>query len=289
MTRGRPRPWGEPTRGTTAPNRLRRVDRYLIARLAPLLRRTEARLVVDVGYGATAVTTVELFDRLRTGLGPQLRVTGVELDPARVAAGRQLAARRTAGAPPDGSLQFVHGGFELPVGEAPLAVRALNVLRQYDEDRVTAAWRGLVDRLDPEGILVEGTCDETGRRGAWVTVYAADPRGPGGQVVPRTLTLAAQLRTLSRPGELAERLPKALIHHNVPGESVHDLLARLDHAWDASAPQRSFGQRQRWLATITAVRAQGISVLDGPGRWRLGELTVPWSVVAPASRPSQPG
>jgi hypothetical protein len=24
-------------------------------------------------------------------------------------------------------------------------------------------------------------------------------------------------------------------------------------------------------------------VLDGPARWRLGEVTVPWSVVAPAA------
>ena len=89
--------------------------------------------------------------------------------------------------------------------------------------------------------------------------------------------LAAHLPTLPRPSELAERLPKALITVNVPGQPVHALLTALDDAWDRSAPQAVFGPRARWVAACAA--------LDWPGadvrRSRLGELTVPWETVRP--------
>jgi hypothetical protein len=91
---------------------------------------------------------------------------------------------------------------------------------------------------------------------------------------PVSLSLSWRLRGLDRPSDIAERLPKSLIHHNVPGRPVYDLLAALGHAWDASATP--FGPRQRWLAAVTRMREAGWSVVDGPARWRLGELTVPW-------------
>lgn len=53
------------------------------------------------------------------------------------------------------------------------------------------------------------------------------------------LEIAPERVTAAQP--YAERLPKVLIHRNVPGEPV----------------------------------------LDGPSRWRLGELTLDWSAVAP--------
>ena len=40
--------------------------------------------------------------------------------------------------------------------------------------------------------------------------------------------------------------------------------------------------RQRWLAAVAGLKAAGWPVLDGPARWRLGELTVAWDAVAPA-------
>lgn len=253
---GRARALGVATRGTTAPNRLRRVDRWLTGTRAALLRAAADPLVVDLGFGAGPVTTVELYARLRA-VRPDVRVVGLEIDPARVAAARHAAA--------DG-LSFMQGGFEL-AGLRPVLVRALNVLRQYDESAAGAAWQTLLAGLAPGGVLVEGTCDEVGRRACWVTLDA------GG---PRTLTLAAHLATLDRPSSLAERLPKALIHHNVAGSRVHTLLAELDQAWNRAAPLASYGPRQRWVAACEA--------LPGPrdaGRARLGELTVPWSVVEP--------
>lgn len=72
---------------------------------------------------------------------------------------------------------------------------------------------------DPDGLLVDGTCDEIGRRAAWVAV---DRHGPV------SLSLSLRLRGLERTSDVAERLPKALIHRNVAGERIYDYLGDLD-------------------------------------------------------------
>ncbi|PZM97073.1 MAG: SAM-dependent methyltransferase [Actinobacteria bacterium] len=258
-------PRGVVTRGTTNPNRLRRVDNWIIATYGDMLAEAADPLVVDLGYGATPVTTIELRARLAHAVRPDVRVVGLEIDPARVAAAAPAAD------PP--GLTFARGGFEL-AGLRPVMVRAFNVLRQYDEADVPEAWSLMTAALAPGGVLIEGTCDELGRIATWVALDATGPR---------TLTLAARLATLPEPAILAERLPKALIHRNVPGERVHALIHALDEAWRAAAPYRIFGPRQRWVHAVAQLRAAGWPVLDRPRRWRLGELTVPWSVVAPAT------
>jgi hypothetical protein len=262
------RPVGVVTRGTTAPNRLRRVDRWLAGPQAWRLGTVppgRPPLVVDLGYGASAVTTRELAQRLRA-VRPDVEVVGLEIDPARVAQAQPLAGP---------GLSFRHGGFELgaPGGERPVVVRALNVLRQYPEDEVPAAWERVRSALAPSGLLVDGTCDEVGRRAAWVAVTREEG--------PVSLTLSLRLADLDRPGGVAERLPKVLIARNVRGEGVHDFLAALDEAWARQAALAPFGVRQRWLATVAAVAAAGWPVLDGPRRWRLGEVGVAWEAVRP--------
>jgi len=255
------------TRGTTNPNRLRRCDRWIAGPQAWRLRRSPTSpVVVDLGYGASPTTAVELHDRLRR-VRPDVRVVGIEIDPARVAAGKPLER--------DG-LSFRLGGFEIPLeaGARPMVVLAFNVLRQYAEDEVPAAWALVQERLAPDGLLVDGTCDEIGRRAAWVAV---DARGPV------SLTISLRMGGLERPSDVAERLPKALIHRNVPGEPIHAFLADLDRAWARHAPQSSWGARQRFLAAVSEVRERW-PLLDGPSRWRLGELTVDWSAVAPHQR-----
>ncbi|WP_433466686.1 class I SAM-dependent methyltransferase [Spirillospora sp. CA-128828] len=278
------KPRGEVTRGTTAPNRLRRIDRWIAATQTRALRSAARPLAVDLGYGASPVTTVELYDRLRS-VSPRLDVVGIEIEPERVAAGLAVLAAlkdRSREASPgrrfDG-LSFRRGGFELPVPRPPVLVRALNVLRQYDEQAAWRAWDDLRERLAPSGVLVEGTCDEIGRRAVWVTLTKDGPQ---------TITFAAHLRTLERPSALAERLPKTLIHRNVPGEPVHELLTAFDRCWAAAAPHSAFGPRARWVEAV-AMLAQTHPVLARPpyggrNRWRLGEVTLPWSAVAPYSR-----
>jgi len=47
------RPVGSITRGTTKPNRLRRIDRWLTSVEGRRLRHAKDPLVVDLGYGAS--------------------------------------------------------------------------------------------------------------------------------------------------------------------------------------------------------------------------------------------
>ncbi|UGQ14897.1 class I SAM-dependent methyltransferase [Yinghuangia sp. ASG 101] len=259
------KPAGVVTRGTTNPNRLRRVDRWIAAEHARLLRAAPDPLVVDLGYGASPVTTVEFHRRLRA-VRPGVETLGIEIDPERVAAALPYAG--------DG-LSFVRGGFEVPLPDArrPVLIRAFNVLRQYGEDDVARAWSAMCAQLAPGGLLVEGTCDEPGRLATWVAV-GADAR-------PRTLTLAARLAGLGRPSDLAVRLPKALIHRNVPGEPVHAFLSAFDRAWDTHAALAPLGVRQRWAASVRALAAEW-PVRTRPTRARGGEVTVDWAAVAPS-------
>ncbi len=256
-------PIGRPTRGTTGVNRLRRVDRYLAT--LPVLRRTPRPLVVDLGYGARPWTALELSDRLRR-VAPGVRVLGLEIDPARVEAAKPAEREGVA---------FALGGFEVPAprDERPVLVRAMNVLRQYDESEVAAAWRTVATRLADGGLLVDGTCDELGRVCSWIDVGADGPE---------RLTLSLRLADLAAPGVVAERLPKALIHRNVPGERVHALLQALDAAWARASPLSVYGPAQRFQAAVAALRDGGVPVSGGRDRWRLGEVTVPWAAVAPS-------
>ncbi|GGT44781.1 class I SAM-dependent methyltransferase [Streptomyces chromofuscus] len=262
---------GSVTRGTTHPNRLRRMDRWITAVHGRELRRAADPVAVDLGYGAAPWTAVELLNRLRATV-PHARVVGVEIEPARVAAAQPYARE---------GLTFRHGGFEVPLPRRPHLIRAANVLRQYDEAEVAGVWERLCARLAPAdpargsrgGLLVEGTCDEIGRRHVWVAL------GPEG---PRTVTFATRLGSLARPSDLAERLPKALIHRNVPGEAVHAFLRDFDRAWAAAAPYASYGARQRWMRAVRDLTADW-PVTDGPTRWRQGEVTLRWEALAPGA------
>lgn len=266
---------GKITRGTTNTNRLRRVDRWIARH--PVLRRTDDPLVIDLGYGASGVTAFELEARLRRSR-TDVEVVGLEIDPARVQrATAQLVEVRAGRTPfaPDARVSFARGGFEvpLPAGRRPAVIRAFNVLRQYDEADVAGAWALMASRLAPGGIVVEGTCDELGRICTWVEL--------GDDASPRSLTISLRLAQLDSPGIAAERLPKALIHRNVPGERVHDFLSALDDEWTRAVAASSFGAEQRWRAALAALAASGWPV-GNRARWRLGEVTVPWECVAPS-------
>ncbi|MGW0736686.1 class I SAM-dependent methyltransferase [Streptomyces sp. NPDC002851] len=237
------------------------MDRWIAVTHGAALRRADAPLAVDLGYGAAPWTAVELLHRL-CAAAPAVEVAGLEIDPARVAAAKPYEIT---------GLTFRHGGFEVPTDRPPQLIRAANVLRQYDEAEVAAVWRRLCGRLAPGGLLVEGTCDEIGRRHVWVAL------GPEG---PRTVTFATRLGSLARPSDLAERLPKALIHRNVPGEPVHAFLRDFDRAWAAAAPFAAYGARQRWIRAVRDLRADW-PVTDRETRWRQGEVTVAWEALAP--------
>ena len=163
-----------------------------------------------MGYGASHTTTVEWSRWLRR-VNPSTQVVGLEIHPDRVL-------------PPRDGVRFELGGFEL-AGYRPHLVRAFNVLRQYDVAEVDEAWRTVCERLAPGGMFIEGTCDEIGRRATWVLLDATGPR---------SLTLAWDPFDVAEPGDVAERLPKALIHRNVPGEKIHALLTDANAAYALS-------------------------------------------------------
>lgn len=252
---------GTVTRGTTSARRLRRVDRWLLAAHPGLLRRPDL-VVVDVGFGELPTTTLELAHQLRQA-NRTVHVVGLDISTERVAAAQPFARP---------GVEFAVGGFELG-GRTAHVVRAFNVLRQYDETDVAPAWERMTGQLAPGGVLVDGTCDETGRLGSWVTVAREGPR---------SLTLAVDLTR--EPSAVAARLTKALIHHNVAGQPIHRLLTDLDLAWQSRAALRVFGRRQQFAAAVGDLRSRGWPFVDGPPRWRRGEATLAWRAVMSAAR-----
>ena len=224
----------------------------------------ESPVIVDLGYGAAPHTTLELAKRLAK-VNPAIQVVGIEIDPERVAAAQPSASDRVS---------FVRGGFEVPLpGNRPAdVIRAFNVLRQYDESEVGDIWSRLRSRTSPHGIILDGTCDEIGRVATWVSL---------GYNGPETFTVAVRLAELVTPSIAAERLVKALIHRNVPGEKIHKFFADLDRLWAVASPLQVYSASQRWSATIRAMKDEGWPVYGTTRQWRLGEITVDWDAVAP--------
>ena len=231
--------------------------------------RTAKPIVVDLGFGASPITAIELHSRLEK-INPEVHVVGIEIERERVERGVAVATSH---------LHFVHGGFETPLPaqfaeEKVSVIRAFNVLRQYDESEVASAWKIMQSRLADDGVLVEGTCDEIGRLSSWVTLD---------NVGPQSLTISLRLIGLDLPSKVAERLPKVLIHRNIAGEKIHEFLNALDAAWKNNAALAVFGPSQRWIAVCKELRADGWPLVGDTRRWRLGEISVDYKAVEPKS------
>ncbi len=267
------------TRGKTTPNRLRGADHFLLAYAAPLLRRADGpwrrALVIDLGYGETPGTTLELAARLRRA-NPRLPLLGVEIDPRRVERALPLAG--------DG-IAFRRGGFDLPlrhhadgVPETVRLVRAFNVLRQYEEHEAVPAWERLAVQLLPGGLLVDGTSDPTGR--VWTAALVRRPADGEGTAVAagaapiagapawelEALVFGANLRCGLDPGAFQTRLPKAMIHRVVPDDPVGALVDDWLAACRDSRAAEVWGPRAWFAAAARAVAARGRDVALRP-RW----------------------
>lgn len=255
-----------PTRGKTAPGRLRRLDAFICKALcegrAP---RVADGVLVDLGFGQTAVTTVDMA-RMLWRSWPRLAVVGVEADRARAEEaaeqwGRQspadlrvlgpCLARRgsgTWGCPMEGLASFRHGGFLMPLApeERPrvVAVRAMNVLRQYESlAECREAHRTVCGQLAEGGLLFEGTSDPRGDAIVAHVLRRADP------FVPEAMFFALNLRAQARQGRLsldavAENLPPLLYRRDVP--FFEDFFGRWRAAVAATDGGR--GVRQHFLA-----------------------------------------
>ncbi len=239
------------TRGKTAHQRLRRLDQFLMAFEPGRIRN--AHVVVDLGYGRVPVTTVEWFERLRE-LNPSIRMVGVERDPERVAAAELLAKQ---------NLVFRKGDFQLPVkpGERISILRAMNVLRQYDESAALSAHQQLIAQMDEGALLLEGTCDPPGR-----TMVVQVLRRVDGEPQSEGLLFARSFHEEFEPRSFQAVLPKHLIHRVLQGEPI----AAFFEAWSAAAAHTrgvaEFGQRQFFVAAAEEL-ARRISGVDTRRSW----------------------
>ena len=251
---GGAKPLGQPTRGKTARNRLRQVDHFMLLYDPGLLTRRdgdfEDALFVDLGYGEEPFTALESADRFRR-INPALKVLGVEIDAERVARAQACS---------DGSTFFRLGGFNLPLlpGENVRAIRAFNVLRQYDEADVLPAWECLAQYVLPGGLLVEGTSTPSG--GLWAANVLRRLE-PGADPWRReALVFFTNFKPGFDPGEFQTILPKNYIHRVVPGQPVFDFFA----AWKAAAAETSamqtWGLRQWYIAAAEALARRGYRI-----------------------------
>jgi hypothetical protein len=257
------KPEGQITRGKTAPNRLRRVDNFLLAYDTPLLRRSDASfsraLVVDLGYGREPITTLEFAARLRR-VNPGLPVLGIEIDPERVAAAQPFADERTF---------FRLGGFNLPLKswsdgepETVRLIRAFNVLRQYEEAEVAPAYERLARYVLPGGLLVEGTSTPFG--GVWVANVLRRQIDAGWRA--EALVFGTNFHPGFDPAEFQTVLPKNYIHRVVPGESIYDFFEAWKKSAAESRPLRVWGVRQWFVAAAHRLAERGYRI-ETQGKW----------------------
>jgi len=241
------KPLGEVTRGKTAPNRLRQVDNFVLMYASDLLAKSDDSFFVDLGYGAEAVTTLEMADRFHRQ-NPDLKILGVEIEPERVAAALPFSDRRT---------YFRLGGFNLPIepGESVRAIRAFNVLRQYDETQVAPAWEMLARYVQPGGMLMEGTSTPSG------AIWAANIlRHTDGNWQKEALVFFTNFHLGFDPMDFQTILPKNYIHRVVGGEPIFDFFSAWKAATAESCSFQSWGLRQWFAASAEMLAKRGYKI-----------------------------
>jgi len=248
------KPVGQPTRGKTASNRLRRVDNFILLYEPSLLTRTDGlfakSLFVDLGYGFDPRTTLESAARFRR-FNPDLRILGVEIEKERVEAALPYADEKTF---------FRLGGFNLPLkeGEHVRLIRAFNVLRQYEEKDFASAYNQLAQYVLPGGLMIEGTSNPFGSIWCANVARATDDR----RWSMESLVFSTNFRAGFDITDFQAVLPKNAIHHVVQGEPIFDFF----EAWKQSAAETSavkvYGSRQWFIhsAELLAQKGYGINL-----------------------------
>ena len=246
------KPEGQPTRGKTASNRLRRVDNFILLYEPSLLTRTDGlfapALFVDLGYGFDARTTLESAARFRR-VNPNLPILGVEIEKERVEAALPYADEKTF---------FRLGGFNLPLkeGERVRLIRAFNVLRQYEEKDFAPAYERLAQYVLPGGLMIEGTSNPYG------SIWCANlvRKLETGEWRFEALVFSTNFRLGFDITDFQAVLPKNYIHHVVPGEPIYDFF----EAWKQSAAQtaaiKTYGIRQWFVRAAEALTQKGYNI-----------------------------
>jgi len=230
------------TRGKTAHQRLRRLDQFLMA-LDPA-RLRQPGVVVDLGYGRVPITTVEWFRRLRVPY-PTVRMVGIERDADRVDAAQPMA---------EPGMVFRKGDFQLPMtnDEPVLLIRAMNVLRQYEQAAALAAHEQLLAQMADGGLLAEGTCDPPGR----TMVVQILRRISEGKTASEGLLFARSFHGEFDPRSFQAVLPKHLIHRMEPGEPIAEFFSAWCRAAARTRSVSEFGQKQFFVAAAEALACE---------------------------------
>ena len=257
---------GQPTRGKTASNRLRRVDNFILLYEPSLLTRTDGlfaeSLFVDLGYGFDPRTTLESATRFRK-VNPNLKILGVEIDKERVEAAQPYA---------DGKTFFRLGGFNLPLQsrERVRLVRVFNVLRQYEEEDFIPAYERLAEYVLPGGLMIEGTSTPFGQ------IWAANLARRLGEASWKmeALVLSTNFRLGFDVEEFQTILPKNYIHRMVPGEAIHDFFDAWRRSAAETAAAKTFGLKQWFAASAETLAKKGFKI-DLHKKW-LGKGWLIW-------------
>jgi len=267
------KPLGQPTRGKTASNRLRRVDNFILLYEPSLLTRTDNlfadSMFVDLGYGFDARTTLESAARFRR-VNPNLKILGVEIDKERVEAALPYTDEKTF---------FRLGGFNLPMqtGERVRLLRAFNVLRQYEEKDFAPAYETLAQYMLPNGLMIEGTsnpfgsiwCANVARRlesGSLPsnflkhTLVGTRASGFRAQWEIEALVFSTNFRLGFEPEDFQTILPKNLIHHVVPGEPIHEFFEAWKRAAQETASLKIYGAKQWFIASAERLAERGYEI-----------------------------
>ena len=260
------KPEGQPTRGKTADNRLRRVDNFILLHEPSLLTRTDDlfadSLFVDLGYGFDPRTTLESAARFRR-VNPRLKVLGVEIDKERVEAAQPFADDKTF---------FRLGGFNLPLktGENVRLIRAFNVLRQYEEKDFVPAYERLAEYVLPGGLLIEGTSTPYGS--LWAANLAR--RVESAQWSFEALVFSTNFHAGFDVEEFQTILPKNYIHHVVEGELIHEFFQAWKRSAAETAAAKTFGLKQWFVSSAVSLAQKGFDI-DLHKKW-LGKGYLIW-------------
>lgn len=262
------KPIGLPTRGKTAPNRLRRTDVFLAICYGGLVRHLSG-WYVDLGFGENPATTIETYARLGR-LNPDIQLLGVEIDPERVAAAIPHKTPR---------MEFRLGGFNLPLrkGECAAFIRAMNVLRQYPESEHASAITRLASHLERDGIILEGTSNPPGSLMTF-NVYQREEDN----AAHKGVVFSVSFRGDFSPRDLQTVLPKNCIHHAEPGSPLDRFFESWERNWlrarteAESDPKLRFSLAARRLSEQDGYAVDLRPTLLRRGFLRLHELPADW-------------
>ena len=186
----------------------------------------DARLFCDLGFGHESISSREWLELLVRGGASNIKLLATDIVPQRVRHARRLLEER----PMDidekvAQIDFQVSGFNVPLlhGERVSVMRAMNVLRQYDESGVAAAHMTMAAALKDGGLLLEGTSNPLGKIWTANLLQRVNDR-----LEHRFLVLAAKFTQRN----LSANLFKALLPRSFVNQTRQPLIASFFDTWD---------------------------------------------------------